>query len=138
MCKSIYVSIQVKCINHILHMHMHMTHGSLNFWYINGYTPIARYCGAGDTKVTRQTSHSVQTSESDHPQAVARGGQARHLCPAVRSRVVDLRRTDSPTSAGPAKDVKLATHCCGGVRPPSDAHASQLRPYVGLRVVHVG
>ena len=83
MCKSIYVSIQVKCINHILHMHMHMTHGSLNFWYINGYTPIARYCGAGDTKVTRQTSHSVQTSESDHPQAVARGGQARHLRPAV-------------------------------------------------------
>ena len=98
---------------------------------------IARYCGAGDTEDAPNTL-SVQTSESDHPQAVARGGQARHLRPAVRSRVVDLRRAKILTGAETAEDVELATHRCGGVKPPSGAHACQLRPCIGLRIVHVG
>eukprot|EP00964_Phaeocystis_antarctica_P121217 scaffold84902_cov63-Phaeocystis_antarctica.AAC.3 len=67
---------------------------------------------------------------------MARGGQARPLRPAVRSRIVDLYRAEIPLGADPAEDVELATHHSRGVTPPSDAHASQLRPCVGLRVVH--
>eukprot|EP00964_Phaeocystis_antarctica_P011544 scaffold6389_cov75-Phaeocystis_antarctica.AAC.7 len=78
----------------------------------------------------------AQRSESNCHHVAARGGQARHLRPAVRSRVVDLRRAEKPLVAGPAKDVELATHPCGGVTPPGCAHASQLRPCVGLWVVH--
>ena len=66
-------------------------------------------------------------SESDRRQAVARGGQARPLRPAVRSRVVDLRCVNIPLDADPAEDVELAHHRCGGVKSPSVArqgHAS--------------
>ena len=80
----------------------------------------------------------ARPSESDCHHLIARGGQARLLRPAVQSRVVDLSRVETPTGAAPAEDVELATHRCGGVRPPSVAHASQLRPCVGLRVVDVG
>eukprot|EP00964_Phaeocystis_antarctica_P081037 scaffold50658_cov63-Phaeocystis_antarctica.AAC.2 len=78
-----------------------------------------------------------QRSESDRRQAGAHGGQVRRLRPAIRSRVVDFRRAETPPTGVPAEDVELATHRCGGMVPPSDAHAaSQLCPCVGLRVVH--
>ena len=86
----------------------------------------------------RRRGQQSWRSESGRRRKAACGGQARHLRPAVRSRVVDLRRAEAPPGAPPAEDVELASHRCGGVNPPSGAHASQLRPRVGLRVVHVG
>eukprot|EP00964_Phaeocystis_antarctica_P048467 scaffold28066_cov63-Phaeocystis_antarctica.AAC.1 len=77
-----------------------------------------------------------QLSESYRHHIVAGGGQARLWRPAVRGRVVDLRRAEKLTGAEPAEDVELATQRCGGMTRPTDAHASQLRPCVGLRVVH--
>eukprot|EP00964_Phaeocystis_antarctica_P037969 scaffold21718_cov58-Phaeocystis_antarctica.AAC.4 len=81
----------------------------------------------------QRQKHEGSHSNSHHTSA--RGGQLRLLRPAVRSRVVDLRRAETPPDADPAEDVELATYCCGGVTPPASAHASQLRPCVGLRVV---
>eukprot|EP00964_Phaeocystis_antarctica_P105709 scaffold70712_cov61-Phaeocystis_antarctica.AAC.2 len=61
--------------------------------------------------------------ESDSRHAGARRWQARCLRPAVRSWVVDLHRAETPTGVAPAKDAELAAHHCGGVKPPSGAHA---------------
>ena len=78
-------------------------------------------------------------SESGRHEIAARRGQARHLRPAVRCRVVHLRRADETLTGVvlPVEDVELAAHRCGGMTPPSDAHASQLRPFVGQWVIRV-
>eukprot|EP00964_Phaeocystis_antarctica_P116337 scaffold80276_cov62-Phaeocystis_antarctica.AAC.2 len=80
-------------------------------------------------------------SESDRCNVNARAGQAWPLHhPAVRSRVVDLHRAKISRAAvvDPAEDVELTTHRCRGVTIPSDAHAGQLSPSVGLWVIHAG
>ena len=63
-----------------------------------------------------------QRSESDGHYSRAWGGQLRLLRPAVRRKVVDLRRAKTPPFAVPAEDVELTTHRYGGVMLPSDAH----------------
>ena len=70
-----------------------------------------------------------QALDSDCHHTVARGGQVRHLRPAVVDKQVllfvraDLRRAETPTVVPPAEDVELATHRCGGVTVPNGAHA---------------
>ena len=89
-----------------------------------------------DTRAWSLRYSLSKRSKSECRKKFTRQGQARPLHPAARSRVVDLRRAETPTVVGPAEDVELATHRCGGVTKPISAHADQLRPYVGLRVVH--
>ena len=56
----------------------------------------------------RVTSHykSHQRSESDRHRRLAREGQARPLCPAVRSRVIDFHRVKNRFSV-PTEDLSL-------------------------------
>eukprot|EP00964_Phaeocystis_antarctica_P000690 scaffold383_cov60-Phaeocystis_antarctica.AAC.2 len=65
------------------------------------------------------------------------------MSPAVRSRVIYFHSVKTCIlnyigvfAREPAEDVELAIRCCGGVSPSNLAHACQLHPCVGLRVVH--
>ena len=65
------------------------------------------------TKDVEDVPGLAQGSKSVSHQITACGGQARHLSPAVRGRVVDLRRAETVTGGGvPAEDVELAIHRC--------------------------
>ena len=98
----------------------------------------SRPCSSPGLKDERRVWRADRAcSESDRHHTNSLGGQARHLRPAVRGRVVDLRRAETLTGVPPTEDVELATHRCGGVSSPSGAHACQLRPCIGLRIVHV-
>ena len=63
---------------------------------------------------------------------ITRGGQARPLRPAARSRVVDLRRAEAPT-AEPAEDIEHTTHRCGGV--PAQQEIATTLSRAGVKLV---